>query len=142
METDSPEYRTVVALNKKHEVGRLLNSLGHVVLGLGGNAIARDDLKIQEYQDADGVAYPNISYHPVIVLKADNGNHLRRFRDELEQYELPMSSFVHTMFEGGTPAQLAATAQTPSADLDYVAVATFGSADVLRPLTKRFRLFT
>jgi hypothetical protein len=136
------DRRTIVVLNKRYEGGRLFNALGHVVLGLGADAVDRDDLWIQEYRDADGIVYPHISYHPVIVLKADNGNHLRRFRMDLEREGLPFSSFVHTMFEGGTPVQLSTTEKTTSDELDYVAVATFGPADTLRQLTRKFRIYS
>lgn len=136
------EQRTVIVLNKRYEIGRLLNALGHTVFGLAGSALNEADLSIQQYRDADGGPYPFISYHPVIVLKADNGNQLRRFRQDIEAAGLPAAVFVHTMFEGGTPAQLEATAKTAAEDLDYVAVATFGATEVVKPLAKKFRLFT
>jgi len=142
MSDEGVDRRTIVVLNKRFEGGRLFSALGHVVLGLGADAVKHDDLWIQEYRDADGIAYPHISYHPVIILKADNGNHLRRFRQELEELGLPFSSFVHTMFEGGTPVQLSTTEKTPSDELDYVAVATFGSSEALRPLTRKFRVYS
>ncbi len=135
------DRRTVIVLNKRYEIGRLLNAVGHIALGLGADAIDRSKLDIQDYRDADGGSYPHISYHPVIVLKADNGNHLRRLRHELEKSGLPFACFVDSMIEGGSPAQVRATAQTHADDLDYVAVCTFGPTGLLKSLTRRFRLF-
>ncbi len=46
------------------------------------------------------------------------------------------------MADDGTPAQLAATAQTPAAELEYFGIAFLGDRRELEPLTRKFSLFT
>jgi hypothetical protein len=138
----SQERRVVIVVNRKLEVGRLLNVVGHLVLGLGGGVPDREVLALQEYRDADGGVHPDLSHHPVIVLKADNSNKLRTLRAALQQQGIRAVDFVHTMADGGTPAQLAATAATPEAQLEYFGVAFLGDRAELEPLTRKFSLFT
>lgn len=135
------EKRIVVVLNRKIELGRLLNVLGHLVAGLAGGLPDRGELDLRQYVDASGDTHPDIGYHPVIVLRADNSNKLRTLREQLRGNGIRVVDFVHTMAEGGTPAQLARTRETPADALEYYGIAFMGERAELEPYTRKFSLF-
>lgn len=137
----SEDRRLVVVLNRKVEYARLLNVLGHLVAGLAGGLPDRSELDLQDYVDGDGDIHPDIGYHPVIVLRADNSNKLRTLRGQLRAEGIRVVDFVHTMTEGGTPEQLARTRQTPAEELEYFGIAFIGPRAALEPFTRKFSLF-
>lgn len=138
---DEKQYRFVAVLNKKIEIGRLLNALGHMTAGLTGGHPDSSTFSLLQYSDADGGVHPNISHFPYIVLKADNSNQLRTLRNELIARKLPYTDFTSTMIIGTSQEQQATTKATSEADLDYFGVCTFADTETLRTLTKRFQLF-
>ncbi|MFG1673932.1 DUF2000 domain-containing protein [Micromonospora sp. NPDC049282] len=140
---DSQEagIRTVIVLNRKLDVGRLLNVAGHLAVGLAAGAPDHRLFDLQTYRDADGDTHPDISAHPVIILKADNSNRIARLRVELSEAGVRSVDFVNTMADGGTARQLLDTAATAAADLEYYGIAFIGERAILDPLTKRFSLF-
>lgn len=138
---DENQYRFVAILNKKIEIGRLLNALGHMTAGLTGGHSDSSIFSLLQYVDADGGAHPNISHFPYIVLKADNSNQIRTLRNELISRGLPYTDFTNTMIVGTSEEQQDATRTTHEADLEYFGVCTFADTETLRALTKRFGLF-
>ncbi|HKU18209.1 MAG TPA: DUF2000 domain-containing protein [Candidatus Saccharimonadales bacterium] len=138
---DETTYRFVAVLNKKAELGRLLNALGHMTAGLVGAYSKTNDLCFLEYHDADGGLHPSISHFPFIVLKADNSNQIRTLRAQLIEKGLPCNDFTSTMTVGSSEEQQEATRNTPEAELEYFGVCTFGTTDTLKTLTKKFQLF-
>ena len=70
--------RFIAILNKKIEVGRLMNALGHMTAGLAGGNNLTEDMCLLQYEDKNGGKHQNISHFPFIVLKADNSNKIRR----------------------------------------------------------------
>lgn len=138
---DETQYRFVAVLNKKIEIGRLLNALGHMTAGLVGGHPDTSAFSLLQYSDADGGAHPNISHFPYIVLKADNSNQLRTLRGEFISRSFPYTDFTNTMITGTSEEQQNATKATHEADLEYFGVCTFADTETLRMLTKRFQLF-
>src|SRR6185437_14488657 len=100
-----------------------------------------DELRIDDYVDADGNAHAHISDNPFIVLQADNSNQLRTLRRSLVAAELPCVDFTSTMTQGTYADQQERTKATPEAELEYWAIATFGEIDRLGALTKKFSLW-
>ena len=132
-------HKFVAVLNPKYPVPRLLNALGHVTAGLGARN-ERAPMGFVDYRDSAGGTYPNISAFPFIVLEGSS-NHLRKFRQALLDAKLEHTCFLDTMLEGGSDAQVAKTAQTPPAQLDFVAICAFALREALDPLTKKFSLW-
>lgn len=89
----STAWRIVAVLNKKVEFGPLLNVLGHLMTGLAGGIPDRTGLDLQQYFDGDGDIHPDISCHPVIVLRADRSNQLRALRARLRDVKYSGSRF-------------------------------------------------
>lgn len=138
---DETKYRFVAVLNKKAELGRLLNALGHMTAGLVGAHTDKIDFCFLEYKDAGGGTHPSISHFPFIVLKADNSNQIRTLRNELIARELPFNDFTSTMTVGTSEEQQEATRCTPEAELEYFGICTFAETETLKALTKKFQLF-
>ena len=131
----------VAILNKKIETGRLLNALGHMSAGLGASYPNKEDLRLLQYKDKDGGAHPNISYHPFIILKADNGNQIRTVRKEAISRGIQFTDFTNTMTVGTSEKQLENTKNTKEEELEYYGIVLFDEAEVLREFTSKFSLF-
>ncbi|EKO3943912.1 DUF2000 domain-containing protein [Vibrio fluvialis] len=138
---DENSKRFIAVLNKKVEMGRLFNALGHMTAGLVGQIEDVDDLCFLQYQDKEGGTHPSISHYPFIVLKADNSNKIRKVREELQQRGLPFTDFTHTMIVGSSEEQVNATAETTEQDLEYFGICMFGDAAELKEFTGKFSLF-
>lgn len=142
MKPDENSKRFIAILNKKIEIGRLMNALGHMTAGLLGGYGNVEEKRFLEYKDQDGGIHPFISHFPFIVLQADNSNQIRTVRNELIKRGLPYTDFTSTMIAGTSQDQLDATAATPEVDLEYFGVCTFGDTETLKEFTKKFSLFS
>ena len=138
---DERSYRFVAVLNKKIEVGKLLNALGHMSAGLVGRVGNADQMCFLEYKDRDGTTHPSISHFPFIVLSADNSNKIRMIRNEALSRDIPFTDFTSTMTVGTSQQQVEATAKTLESDLEYYGIVLFGQTQVLREFTGKFSLF-
>lgn len=67
---DEYQKRYVTILSKKMDLGRSLNVLGHLSVGLS-NLLEGSEGQYVDYQDMDGNVHPNLSHYPFIVLKAE-----------------------------------------------------------------------
>lgn len=138
---DENSKRFIAILNKKGEIGRLLNALGHMTAGLAGGAGEPSNMCFLQYNDKDGGTHPNISHFPFIVLKADNSNQIRTVRSEALKRGIIFTDFTSTMTIGTSQAQQDKTAETPEAELEYFGVCLFGSTEELKEFTGKFSLF-
>ncbi|MCL1045077.1 DUF2000 domain-containing protein [Shewanella electrodiphila] len=137
---DESQKRFIAVLSKKMELGRSLNVLGHLSVGLASQL---DDSETQyiDYHDMDGNLHPNLSHYPFIVLKADNSNKLRKVREEAISRDIKFTDFSSSMIEGGSLVQQQRTNETKEADLEYLGVCLFGDTEILREFTKKFSLY-
>ncbi|MBR8845041.1 MULTISPECIES: DUF2000 domain-containing protein [unclassified Pseudoalteromonas] len=138
---DENSKRFVAVLNKKVELGRLFNALGHMTAGLIDQIGNTDELCFLPYRDKDGGIHPSISHYPFIVLKADNSNKIRKVRAELVARNIPFTDFTNTMIVGTSEQQVSATAETPEQDLEYFGICMFGDSAELKEFTGKFSLF-
>ncbi len=127
-------------ISKKVEVGHAVNVLGHLSVSLA-NQLSDGNAVYTDYHDLDGNVHPNISHYPLIVLRADNSNKIRKLRQEALDKSIPFSDFTHTMIEGGSEVQQQATQNTAEANLEYLGICLFGETETLRELTKKFSLY-
>lgn len=133
--------RFIVVLNKKIEMGRLLNALGHMSAGLVARVGDIDSLCFLQYKDADDGEHPCISHYPFIVLKADNSNKIRKIRQEAISRNIPFTDFTDTMIVGTSRGQLDATNAKPESELEYFGICMFGNTSELKEFTGKFSLF-
>lgn len=134
------DAKFVVVLNKRYEAAQLLSAIGHVTVGLAGSASNGEDLSLVDYRDADGGVYRSISDWPFIVLRGGGGQ-IATCRQRLEQAGLPAIAYLDTMIVGGSEAQQKKTQETPTEQLEIMALATFGERSEIDPLTKRFSVW-
>ena len=130
----------VVVLNKRLEASDLLSAIGHVTAGLVGQYGDLPAMSFVEYVDADGGTYAPVSDWPFIVLRGGGGQ-IATCRERLTEIGLPAVAYLNTMVSGGSEAQQALTRETAGADLEILALATFGPRGDIDPLTKRFSVW-
>lgn len=131
------QQKFVAILNKRIELPKLFNALGHISAGI--TSLLPDKTgEFLEYRDADSGTHPAISKFPFIVLRADNGNQLRNLRKQAIEKGIIYNDFVESMLGSSAVDQLRQTAALPEENLQYIAVVLFGTAEALTPLTKRF----
>lgn len=137
---DENSKRFIAILNKKVEIGRAMNALGHITAGLAGGYGKADEMYFLQYEDKDGSNHPNISHYPFIVLKADNSNKIRTVRNECIARGIPFSDFTSTMTVGTSQDQQDRTRATPEQELEYWGIVMFSSTAELKEFTGKFSL--
>ncbi len=134
-------HKFVAVLNKKVEIGRLMNALAHMSAGFSALYADKTDLKFDNYFDKDGGMHPSLSDNPFIILAADNSNQIRTLRNALKEENILFNDFTSTMVEGTAQEQKERTGKTPELDLEYWGICTFGEIEKLSTLTKKFSLW-
>lgn len=130
----------VAVLNKKIEVGKAMNALAHMTVGLVDH-YRNQDMGVIDYQDKDGGSHIASKY-PFIVLKAENSNKIRALRNTLLEKDIPFTSFTSAMTVGGYEEQLERSKATPESELEYYGICMVGEKADLDELTKKFSLWT
>ena len=138
---DENTWRFVAVMNKKVEIGKLMNALGHMTAGLAGGFDQAENMHFLEYKDRDGGVHPHISHFPFIVLEADNAYQIRKVRNEALEHNVLFTDFTSTMTVGTSAQQQERTADTPEAELEYYGICLFGETEKLREFTTKFSIF-
>lgn len=138
---DENSKRFVAILNKKIEIGKLMNALGHMTAGLSGGYGKAVEMCFLQYEDKNGGKHPHISHFPFIALAADNSNQIRTVRKDALARGIPFTDFTSTMTVGTSEQQVKRTRETPEAELEYYGICLFGDTDILKEFTKKFSLF-
>lgn len=138
---DQTKFKFVAILNKKIEVGKLMNALGHMAVGMGASYPQKEQLELDNYTDSNGQSHGNLSDNPFIVLSADNSNQIRVMRKTLIESGVFYVDFTSTMTTGTFVEQRKKTAETPEENLEYYGICFFGEKEKLTPLTKKFSLW-
>jgi len=132
----------VVLMNQKQPLGRLINAVTHIALGLSATpATSPEQMDFLPYQNREHDLNASVSRFPVIVLKAKNGNQLRTVRQAAQAAGIPCNVFVHTMLGTSAEDQLQKTKNAHEMELDYLALILFGASADLDPFTRKFSLF-
>ena len=140
MKYQDNENKFVVLVNSKVELGRQFNAIAHLCLGMKCRSDEVATAPIDHYIGKDGSSHCEISRHPFIVLKAKNSNQIAKFRDECIAAGLVYNDFVRQMIAGSAEEQLQQTMDAEPDELEYIAICAFGSAEKLKPITKKFSL--
>jgi hypothetical protein len=134
-------HKFVAVLNKKIEIGKLMNALGHMSAGLVGCYSKLEDMRFGNYIDKDNNDHKSISDNPFIILQAANSNKLRTLRYELIANNIHFVDFTNTMTVGTYAEQQEKTLQTSEIDLEYWGICLFGEIEKINSLTKKFSLW-
>jgi len=139
---DVTTHKFVAVLNKKVEMGKILNVLGHLSVSLVANASSDQvqNMGVVDYSDKDENIH-KASKNSFVILKADNGNQIRTLRNAAKEKGILFVDFTNTMQEGTFLEQLERTKQTPEVELDYYGIVLFGEIDKINELTRKFSLW-
>lgn len=142
-QADVTTHKFAVVLNKKVDIGYTLNAACHMIAGLVAKATdaQRQEMAFLTFIDGSGSEHSLISSLSIVVLRADNSNHLRRLREEAAAASLLSVDFTSSMVGETYRQQLERTKATNQSDLEYWGVAVFGPNDDVGGITKRFSLF-
>lgn len=77
-----------------------------------------------------------------MLLAACNGNQIRTLQQSAIEQGITYTDFAETILGESAEERLSRTAATLEVDLNYFAIALFGYAEQLDPLTKKFSLFS
>jgi hypothetical protein len=130
----------VVVVNRKFDLAAQFNAAGHVCLGLP-SLISESDIRLRRFQDQPGRQLSVLTDHPLIILSARNGEHIREAHLLAEQAGIVSNAFFDRMRSGTPEEQQTQIRSAPAETQEYVALALFGSDEKLRHLTRRFSLF-
>lgn len=139
MSTELFQNKLVAVLNKSIEPGKAMNALAHMCIGLG-SAIGQPDLRLTDYQDADGGSHPFISEIPFIIL-SENSNKIRKLRFAALSQNILLNDFTDTMTVGTYQEQIERTGQTKEEHLIYYGIVLFGDWAKVTELTKKCSLW-
>lgn len=140
MEFKPFEKKLVAVINEKIEFGRAMNALAHMAVGLGGSVQNKEELRLQDYQDANGGKHPKISDLPFIILRGGSGQ-IRNLRKAVIESGVHYTDFTNTMIEGTYVEQHERTNKTKEEELEYFGICLFGDWETVSKLTKKFSLW-
>ena len=140
MEFKPFEKKLVAVLNEKIETGRAMNALAHMAVGLGGSVQNREELRLQDYVDADSGKHPQISDLPFIILRGGSGQ-IRNLRKAAMESGVHFTDFTNTMIEGTSVEQHERTGKMKEEELEYLGICLFGDYETVSRLTKKFSLW-
>jgi len=139
---DVTTHKFVAILNKKVEVGKVLNVLGHITVSLVCE-ISNEERKamgIVDYMDMDGNSH-KASKNSFVIVQADNGNQIRTARNLAKDNGIKFVDFTNTMQEGTFLEQIERTSQTHESELDYYGLVLFGEIEKVNEVTRKFSLW-
>lgn len=129
----------VAVLNKKIEIWKIMNALGHMTVWLT-NSIKGMDLWVINYEDKNNSPHLASKY-PYIILKADNSNKIRTLRNLCIERSISFSSFTQCMTIWTWQEQVEASKNTSELDLDYYGICLFWEKSILDEMTRKFSLW-
>jgi hypothetical protein len=104
MSEEKFKNKLVAVLNKSVDIGKIMNALAHMCIGLG-SAIGKEALRLTDYRDADEGSHPFISEIPFIIL-SENSNKIKKLRNEAIINNIIFNDFTDTMTVGTYKEQI------------------------------------
>lgn len=141
MKYEQTDKKFTAIINRKKPLHEILNALAHTSAGITSVINDAEATRFLNYVDGDGGSHPAISYHPFVILQADNSNQIRKARATALELGLKVNSFVGQMFGTSAEDQLQKTAAAKGDDIDYVLIVVFGDAGLVQQVTKKYSLF-
>jgi len=137
------DYKFVVVVNKRIEVGVAMNSIAHMAIGLMSSIDneTKDKMGFIDYIDKEGNEHNNISSLSLIVLRGKSGE-IRKARNKAIEVNIPFTDFIETMTGDTYKEQLERTKNTSYDETNFYGIMMFGKKEDIDQLTKRFSLYT
>ncbi len=136
-------HKFVIVLNKKIEISKLMNAIGHMSLGIVVDASPKEkeNMGFFHYIDKDNNSYPSLSKNSYIVLRADNSNQIRTLRSLVIEHGIRYVDFTKIMQEGTYLEQIEKMKTTSEAEQEYCGICLFGNISIISELTRKFDLW-
>lgn len=132
--------KLVAVINEKIEIGKAMNALAHMSIGLGASVENKEELRLTNYKDAHGGNHDKISEMPFMILKA-NSNNIRALREACIENNITFADYTNTMTEGTYEDQIKRSSETKEEALDYYGIVLFGDWNLASELTRKFSLW-
>ena len=136
------QYKFVAVINEKIEMGKALNAIAHMGLGLVN--IADDETKEKmsfiDFPDKDGEVHESISGLSLIVLKGRNGE-IKKVRSQFAEQNILFVDFIETMTGDTYAEQLVKTKELGTEEHQYFGVLAFGEIEKINPITRKLSLW-
>jgi len=131
--------RMSIVVRKDIEPWQVTNTIGHIAAYLG-NRIGDKLLTGESFTTKDGVAIPRNSQYPIIVLSAETKLH--DLLVKVKESGLPHLAYIKDMIDEIDDTKLEATVSSLNvSDLDILGIGLFGPNEVVKALTKPFKLW-
>lgn len=133
-------HRKIVAItNRRYSVPQRQNAIIHATVGLIKLA-GIDEFELLDYDNDELDVQAQISLFPNVGLAARNGNQLLNTYRQASDANIICNIFCESMLGASAAEQVRQTREATLETLKPMAVALFGEADILHPLTKKFSL--
>lgn len=132
-------HKLVAVINKELEPGVALNALAHMTIGLGAH-LGKGALDLDDYVDAEGHTYPNISKMPFIILRAKS-NEIKKTIHVAREQNIPHGIFINTMTGGTYTEQMAHTQSSTEENLVFYGCVLCGPQEDVNQITRKFSLW-
>lgn len=136
------QYKFVAVINEKIEMGKALNAIAHMGLGLVNIADeeTKEKMSFIDFPDKDDEAHKSISGLSLIVLKGRNGE-IKKARKQFAEENILFVDFIETMTGDTYAEQLVKTKELGTEEHNYFGVLAFGEIDKINPITKKLSLW-
>lgn len=136
------KYKFVAIINEKIEIGKALNAIAHMGLGLVNIADeeTREKMSFIDFPDKDEESHKSISGLSLIVLGGKN-NEIKKARRQFKEEGILFVDFIETMTGDTYKEQLEKTKDVNTEEHNYFGLLAFGEIEKINPITKRLSLF-
>lgn len=136
------KYKFVAIINEKIEIGKALNAIAHMGLGLVNIADEeiREKMSFIDFSDKDEESHKSISGLSLIVLGGKN-NEIKKARRQFKEEGILFVDFIETMTGDTYKEQLEKTKDVNTEEHNYFGLLAFGEIEKINPITKRLSLF-
>lgn len=136
------KYKFVAIVNEKIEMGKALNAIAHMGLGLVNIADeeTKEKMSFVDFPDKDEELHKSISGLSLIVLGGKN-NEIKKARRQFKEEGILFVDFIETMTGDTYAEQLVKTKEINTEEHNYFGLLAFGEIEKINPITKRLSLY-
>lgn len=136
------QYKFVAVINEKIEMGKALNAIAHMGLGLVNIADeeTKEKMSFIDFPDKDDEVHESISGLSLIVLKGRNGE-IKKVRKQFKEENIFFVDFIETMTGDTYAEQLVKTKELSTEEHQYFGVLAFGEIEKINPITRKLSLW-
>ncbi|MCM7514545.1 DUF2000 domain-containing protein [Enterobacter cloacae complex sp. 2022EL-00788] len=132
------QKKLYIIVNRTQDPALLLNATAHLAAGIMRKA---DDVLFHDYPNDESHLNAYLSHYPVVILQAKNSNQLKTAALKCQEAGIMLNFFTTTMLGKSSEAQIQATKAASLEELEFVAIALYGDAETIAPITKKFSVF-